>query len=212
MRYSIVDEGGERQQHVESSKSVSWSTESPSVRLLQDNNNSDNCSPTSAKQQQRLLWYNKADLRRFREECEIAKIFSRKELGTNYTCHWGLEHVINEDNAIKRDNRRREAMDAVLDEQQAQREDDEDLDHSQEFMAELYAEISRVSHRHAQDLALQYHKELTQPQERQRAPSSSSATPEAKKKSGIMSSFSKNIRKSLNMSSSKIRKVIPPSA
>ena len=115
MRYSIVDEGGERQQHVESSKSVSWSTESPSVRLLQDNNNSDNCSPTSAKQQQRLLWYNKADLRRFREECEIAKIFSRKELGTNYTCHWGLEHVINEDNAIKRDNRRREAIDRLED-------------------------------------------------------------------------------------------------
>ena len=69
-------------------------------------------------------WYLRKDLATFREQCEITRILARKGFGASkFTSCWGLEHTICEELSQSRSNRKQEALDTVIEEQQGQRED-----------------------------------------------------------------------------------------
>jgi hypothetical protein len=184
-------------------KSVSWSSKT-SFCVLDNNINKANNDDAKYR------WYNKNDLMRFREDYEIAKILARtKGLSTvNYTCLWGLEHIICEERAAIRCNRKHEALEAVIEEQQAQREEDE---LSPEFIAELYQDITSQSQKEAHELALQYNGELQRRDTHTTTDADTTAT--TKKRPGMMSNFGNKIRKQIpSLRATEMKKYIPPSA
>jgi uncharacterized protein with WD repeat len=171
------------------------------------------------------IWYNKSDLMRFREDCEMAKIvFARTKQGlsssstvVNDTCGrwsaWGLEHILCKERADIRCNRKREASDAVIEEQQAQREEDE---FSPEFIAELYQDVTSHSQRDAHELALRYHDELQRGDMHTHMHTTTDAetTATTKKRPGRMSNFRNKIRKTFptSLRPTEMKTYIPPSA
>lgn len=105
-------------------------------------------------------WYLRKDLATFREQCEITRILARKGFGaSNFTSCWGLEHTICEELSQNRSNRKQEALDTVIEEQQGQREDGVFMP---EFIADIYQDITKLSQMEAHQQALRYSEELTQ--------------------------------------------------
>jgi hypothetical protein len=215
------DDDESRMTDATTTKSVRWSSKTSfcvfDTDIHKTNNNDD----------ANYIWYNKMDLMRFREDCEMAKIvFARtKPQGLssstcvgNDTCgrwSWGLEHILCKDQAAIRCNRKREALDAVIEEQQAQREEDE---FSPDFIAELYQDITSHSQRDAHELALHYHDELQRGDTHKHTTTTTTTDAETaattKKRPGKMSNFRKKLPKTFptSLRSTEMKTYSPPSA
>lgn len=110
------------------------------------------CDPTD-------LWYSREDLAAFKahrnQACRMLA-----QVGFNVTTlalSWGLEHSFCDELSRERKNRKQEAWDVVLEEQDYQLENDE---FSWERLAELYQDITRESQLQAYQQARRYQLEL----------------------------------------------------
>ena len=134
---------------IDESKSVRWASTPCTLHVFEQL--TDNPKET---------WYLKKDLATFREQCEITRILARKGFGASskFTSCWGLEHTICEELSQNRSNRKQEALDTVIEEQQGQREDGVFMP---DFIADIYQDITKLSQMEAHQLALRYSEELT---------------------------------------------------
>ena len=129
-------------------KRVRWDTEGPSIQRVQ----SFLLCETSE------VWYSRKDIAGFQQSCEVSRKMARKGINIpTLASSWGLEHAFCDELHRERKNRRQEAWDAVLEEQDYQLEYD---DFSTERLAESYQDIARESQLQAHRQALRYRHEL----------------------------------------------------
>lgn len=135
--------------------SVRWDSTPPALYVIR-----------SGSERTEDMWYQKEDLESFMEQCEVSRVSANKLFPAGEcVSFWGLEHTICEKLQQNRSNRKREAFDVVMDEQENQREDGECLP---DYIAEIYKDITRISQLEAHEQALRYRKELNQEAENNR--------------------------------------------
>jgi hypothetical protein len=101
------------------------------------------------------IWYQKQDFKQFREDCErimgLVREVGAKTVEMSNTCSCkGLEHLFSKKRAQLRLDRRRQAWDAVLEEQEEQRR--RPISRS-DIIAERYGQISLYCQINANKLA-----------------------------------------------------------